>query len=174
MTPTMSITPSETPTMTPTMTMTPSPTSPPITLGDWYLVGDEGLFSGGTVPNILAGGDMFFTYGNNNDQSAFTVTYNPNIVDYYSCVRFNTENSANVEYATLFQGFAVNGGTMSLTQNGNTARYSFNPGLNLVIDLGPYIQVTFSSFGGAGGITQTQQSPVSFVKNVPITITLRG
>jgi hypothetical protein len=170
----MSITPSETPTMTPTMTMTPSPTSPPITLGDWYLVGDEGLFSGGTVPNILAGGDMFFTYGNNNDQSAFTVTYNPNIVDYYSCIRFNTENSANVEYATLFQGFAVNGGTMSLTQNGNTARYSFNPGLNLVIDLGPYIQVTFSSFGGAGGIIQTQQSPVSFVKNVPITVILRG
>jgi hypothetical protein len=174
MTPTMSITPSQTPTMTPTMTMTPSPTMPPITLGDWYLVGNEGLYSGNTVPNILPGGGMFFTYGNNNNQSEFTVTYNPNFIDYHSCIRFNTENSTNVEYVTLFESFRDNGGTMSLTQNGNTARYSFNPGLNMVIDLGSFIQVTFSWFGGAGGVTQTQQSPVPFVNNLPITITLRG
>jgi len=171
-TPTM--TPSETPTQTPTMTMTPTPTSPPITLGNWYLIGDEGLYSGNTVPNVLSGGDMFFTYGNNTVPSEFSVTYNPNIIDFYSCIRFNTKNSSNVDYATLFQSFAVNGGTMSLTQNGNTAKYSFNPGLNLVNDFGTFIQVTFSSFLGAGGITQTQQSPVSFVKNVPITITIRG
>jgi hypothetical protein len=170
-TPTMSITPSETPTMTPTMTMTPSPTSPPITLGDWFLNGDEGLYSGQTGTTLNVGGNMFFTNGPSSNPSAFTVSFNPNFIDSNTVIRFSTKNSADVEYFTLFENFRVNGGTMSLTQNGNTARYTLNPGLMVISDQGSY---TFFVFNASASVTQIQQSPVSFVKNVPITVTLRG
>jgi hypothetical protein len=145
-----------------------------VILGDWYLVGNEGIYSGSTVPIVLAGGDTFFTYGNNNVQSEFYVTYNPNFVDFYSAIRFSTKNNANVDYSSLFQSIGNYGGTISLTQNGNTARFTFISGLTLVNGQQGQQTVTFSWFSGLGGVTQTQQSPVPFVKNVPITITIRG
>jgi hypothetical protein len=117
---------------------------------------------------------MHFTYGNNNVPSEFNVTYNPNFFDYYSAIRFSTKNSANVDYLTLFESIGVNGGTMSLTQNGNTARFTFSPGLFVISDQGSYKFFVFSNFFGVGGVIQTQQSPVPFVKNSPITITIRG
>ena len=169
-TPTM--TPSETPTQTPTMTMTPTPTSPMVSVGDWYLVGDEALYSGQTSVEASAPGNIFFTYGRSFIPSEFTVTFNPNFTDSTSCIRLNTKNSAGVDYTQLFESIRDNGGTFSLTQNGNTASFSIPPGLMIISDQGSYKFFVFSA--GGGSITQIQQSPVSFVKNSPIIVKFRG
>lgn len=172
MTPTMSITPSETPTMTPTMTMTPSPTSPMVTVGEWYLTGDEGLYSGpGSGATYDENGTAFFSYGGAGPN--LTNTYNPNFLSNdYSALYFNTKNSAGVQYLPLFQSLKDNGGTFSVTQNSNTARFTVAAGFNYIYNLAPdsYMFVISES----GGITQTQESPNPFVFGTPFTITFRG
>jgi hypothetical protein len=168
-TPTM--TSSETPTQTPTMTMTPTPSSPMVITGDWYLTGEEGLFSGpGSGATFTGDGNSYFSYDGAGPD--LKITHNPNFLDNnFVALYFNTKNSTGVDYLPLFQSIKDNGGTMSLTQGSNTARYSLAPGFNYVFN-----QPTYNAFiiSETGGVTQTQDSPNPFVLGQPITITFRG
>jgi hypothetical protein len=173
-TPTESVTPtpSVTITNTPTMTMTPSPTSPMVTTGDWYLTGNEGLYTGGPGSGATTNGDgnAFFTYGTG--ISGLTTSYNPNLnSNTYVVLRFNTKNNAGVDYFSLFQSIQNNGGTMSITQNGDTAIFTLPSGLMYINDFTSHrtFSIDFSP-----QITQTQNSTNPFVFGSPITITFRG
>jgi hypothetical protein len=170
MTPTMSVTPTMTPTMTMTPTISPSPTSPMVVISEWFLTGNEGLYSGQTGATYDGDGEMLFTY--NSAGPDLMVTYNPNFIsNSFVALRINTKNSAGVDYLPLFQSIKDNGGTVSLTQGSNTARYSLAPGFNYIFD-----QPTYNAFfiTETGGVTQTQDSPNPFVLGQPITVTIRG
>jgi outer membrane biosynthesis protein TonB len=181
-TPTVTETPTETPTNTPTPTntetptqtptMTPTPTSPMVIANDWFLIGDEGLYSGpGSGATFNNNGNVFFTY--NAAGPNLTVTYNPNFdSNQFVALRFNAKNSVGTNYLPLFQSIKDNGGTLSITQNGDTARYSLAAGFNYVYFQEPDLYGFIIS--ETGGVTQTQNSNNPFVLGDPITITFRG
>jgi hypothetical protein len=148
------------------MTMTPSPTSPMIILGDWYLMNNvEGPATGSTWSG---NGDAYFTY---DVYPNMMVTFNPNNnVGIYPSRRFNTKNSAGVDYFSLFESVQNNGATVSLSQSGNTATFILVPNGIYLNDFGSYRSFTISF----PNVEQTQNSPNPFVLGQPITITLRG
>lgn len=157
--------PTATPTPQPSSTPTPTPTSS-INLGNWFLFLNEGLYSQvGT--EAYSSGNIFFTTGLTQN---LYVTNNPNFTDYTSVIRINTKNSSGVNYKTTFENIQSNGGTVSITQNGNTVKFVLPANLSYVYDLpnfGGYSQFTLDT-----NLSQIENSANSFVSGDPITISL--
>jgi hypothetical protein len=109
--------PSVTPTPTATsVTPTPTPTSG-YTSGGWLFYTPEGAIQG---PPSSSGNTIFV--GSN----GFS-TFNPNYTGGTLNIYFNQDNTAGTSYLTQFQGLDASGGTLTISQGGNTVIYSGSP-----------------------------------------------
>jgi hypothetical protein len=108
-------TPTPTPTGTASVTPTPTPTSGSTGNG-WLFYAPEGPVSVGPPAN---NGNSIFII-----QPATIVTYNPNYTGSTLQIYFNEYTTDGVSYNTQFQNLDTNGGTITITQNGNSVTYS--------------------------------------------------
>ena len=121
------IPPTSTPTSTPTITPTPEPTdtptpSPtPMPSNQWFFYLPEGSMNIADVPTN--NGNILFSYQNTD------ATYNPNssLGDYLQ-ISINVNDSAGNSYVQQFNDLIYSGGTLGLTQNGNTVIYNADAG----------------------------------------------
>jgi hypothetical protein len=131
----------------------------------WSFYALEGPL-GSTPPPIL-GGQVIFT---DNDPIGGGVdsTFNPNQsggIDYFN---FNVNDSFGVDHTAEFLELENNGGTISVTQNGNTATYTGPAGMALVQNMGGSAFLAIN----ANMSTQTVQSGAIFVYGDPVTLTI--
>jgi hypothetical protein len=155
------VTPTPTPTATtagPTPTPTPTPTNSGV--GSWYFYSDEGNIN--TGPPISNGNAIFTIQGD-----PIVETFNPNKVSGVTYLYFNVNDSVGTNYTTQFSGLTT-GGTITLSQNGDTATYtSTTPGSFNVLNEGGgtfFVIATTPS-------TQTKSSNASYVFGIPISLT---
>lgn len=131
----------------------------------WLFYAAEGPL-GSTPPPLSDGQGIFTDHDVNNGSTA--VTFNPNQsggIDYFN---FNVRDVSGLDYTTQFTNLVDNGGTISVTQNGNTATYT-----------GPIGMATIQNIAGSSFLvvntnmsTQTAQAAAPFVYADPITITI--
>jgi hypothetical protein len=159
------VTPTPTPTLTSTptplpatSTPTPTPTSVGGGIGEWYFYSDEGNINAG--PPTTSGNAQFITQG-----SPVVETYNPNKSNGVTFLLFNLNDSTDTNYNTQFTNLVNNGGTISITQGGNTVTYVGVAGPSFFID--PFGFFVLS----AQACTQTVTSANPFVYADPISIT---
>jgi hypothetical protein len=122
-TPTVTPTPTSTPTITPTSTPTPTPTPTPTSTSGgagWYFYEASGNVV--TAPPLSNGQALFYS------GAPPRSTYNPNNVGINAYLMFYKNDSAGTSYETQFQDLLDNGGTLNVTQNGQTAIYIGAPG----------------------------------------------
>lgn len=148
------------PTPTPTPggpTATPTPTSTGGGGGNsWYFYDSENSPLG--MPPISNGQALFYR-----SISPPIVKYNPNASDGTTNIMFNLSDSAGTSYATEFTNLQTNGGTITITQNGDSATYTSNtPGQFFVENGGGFF--VFSTE------LQTVSSSGGFVFGDPISI----
>lgn len=156
--PTHTVTPTHTP--TPTVTPTASP-KVPVTVGNWYFGYSEGPY---TVDTVSPDGGVLWTHGTG---PSLEYTYNPNLNGgLFTALRFNTKDNTGADHIALFQAIKDYGGTMSITQNGDTAKFVCPPNLIYINDYTTYKQFTLDF-----SVTQIQNSTNPFVYGDPITIT---
>jgi len=118
-TPAPTDTPTPTPTATevpPTSTPTPTPTSGSSGQGSWYFYSDEGNINA-MAPT--SNGNAIFT-----TQSPIVETFNPNAIDGVSYLHFNTKDSSGTDYTSQFSQYTGGTGTITISQNGDTATYT--------------------------------------------------
>ena len=127
-------------------------------VGEWFFYSDEGNINAG--PPTTNGNAQFITQG-----SPVVETYNPNKSNGVSYLAFNLYDSTDTNYTTQFTNLFNNGGTISITQGGNTVTY--------VGVVGPYFFIDPSGFFvlSAQACTQTVTSANPFVYADPISIT---
>jgi hypothetical protein len=177
-TPTVTGTPTPTPTNTPTNTQTPTPSvTPTLTRtptptptsagggageGSWFFYSDEGVMNAGP-PN--ANGNALFMIVTG---GTTTETYNPNKVSGL-ILHFSVKDSVGTDYTSQFSGYTGGTGTITISQNGDTATYtSTTPG-----------SFGFQNVGGGNSFfviqtaacTQTKTSNAPFVSGSTISIT---
>ena len=127
--------------------------------GSWYFYTTEGAL---TVGPPTIDGQAIFT---DNDSGAGTLsTFNPNKNTGIDYLNFCLKDSAGTDYTTQFTALQTNGGTISVTQNGNTATYTLMPNMAYV-NAGP----GFVSINTAAA-TQTVTAASPFVYSDPISI----
>jgi hypothetical protein len=139
-------------------TPTPTPTSVGGGIGEWYFYSDEGNINAG--PPTTSGNAQFITQG-----SPVLETYNPNKSNGVAFLAFNLNDSTDTNYNTQFTNLVNNGGTISITQGGNTVTYVGVAGPSFFID--PFGFFVLS----AQACTQTVTSASPFVYADPISIT---
>ena len=148
-----------TPTPTPTSTPTPTPTSAggDAGSGSWFFYSDEGIMNAG--PPSGNGNALFW------NQTSGTETYNPNYTGGTFQIYLAPNDSTGTSYATLFSGLTT-GGTITLSQNGDTATYTL---VNGQATLGgpPGSQYFFMNITSG---TQTKTSNAPFVSGTTISI----
>jgi hypothetical protein len=124
----------------------------------WLFYSDEGNIN--AQPPGSNGNAIFVTNTN-------VETFNPNEVN-GKALYFNRYDSNGLDYETQFTTLQVNGGTLSITQNGNTVTYTTtNPNMfiyTLVGGVGPCLIVN------TGILTQTAYVVNPFVYGDPITL----
>ena len=169
--------PTSTPTPTPTNTVTPSasntmtPTPTPsasaaggggISGGEYLFYSDEGVVNLGAP---LSNGNITFINGSYE-------TYNPNYTGGTLYMYFNRFTASGVDNLNSFTGLTSTGGTISLTQNGDTASFS-----------GVSMNFGYNNMGGTNGflqfsITGSSQQLISstnpFVSGTTISLSING
>ena len=135
-----------------TITPTPTPTSAGAGggSGEWYFYNAENSSPGAPSAN---GNALFFVAGQ--------TKYSPNYVSQLQ-VYFNLKDSTGTDYTTQFNTLTT-GGTISFTQNGNTATYT---GIT-----GTIIPNQFFYFAPTSSAQQTVTSAVPFVSGSSISLT---
>jgi hypothetical protein len=150
----------------------PTPTPTPSTgavgacsgVGSWYFYSDEGTINAGPP---IANGNAIFTI---NGGGPVTETFNPNKTDGTTNIYFDVKDSTGTDYTSQFNSYVSGGytGTISICQNGNTARY-----------VGQGIPGSFGVQNGGGNqffimnlamLTQTLSSATKFNNTDPIVI----
>ena len=157
-----------TPTPTPgglTATPTPTPTGGGAGVGEWYFYSDEGTINA-NIP--AANGNTIFTI---NTGGPTTETFNPNKSGGVTFLHFNVRDSIGTDYTSQFSGYTGGTGTITISQNGDTATYtSTSPGsffieTNVGVGGSPFFIIA------ANACTQTKSSNAPFVYADPISIT---
>ena len=141
-------------------TPTPTPTAG-AGVGSWYFYSDEGNLN--AIAPTSNGNAIFTIQG-----SPIVETFNPNKVDGVSYLYFNLKDSSGTDYASQFSSYTGGTGTITISQNGDTATYT---------------STTMGSFNITGGVgnqffmivtaacTQTKTSNAPYVYADPISIT---
>ena len=145
------------PTGVPTDTPTPTPTSVGGGIGEWYFYSDEGNINAG--PPTTSGNAQFIIQG-----SPVVETYNPNKSNGVTYLAFNLNDSTDTNYNTQFTNLVNNGGTISITQGGNTVTYVGVAGPSFFIDPSGFFVLS------AQACTQTVTSASPFVFGTPISL----
>lgn len=165
-TPTPSATSAVTPTPTPSATMdvtptpTPTPTGGGVGVGSWYFYSDEGTINAN--PPIANGNAIFTIQG-----SPVVETFNPNKASGVTYLHFNVNDSTGTNYTSQFSGYTGGTGTITISQNGDTATYtSTTPGSFAINNAGGLFFVI-----ATGACTQTKSSNAPYVYGDPISIT---
>lgn len=129
--------------------------------GQWefYYTTEGDLNVGPPVDN----GNMIFLQAANPAQQ----TFNPNYIDGTLSLFFNANDSAGNSYLEQFQQLDNNGGTLTMTQNGNTAIYT-GEGLDFYYEPG----FNFAELRVQNSSLVVQVSPQPFVYGQPVTVTL--
>jgi hypothetical protein len=110
--------PTVTPTPNPTDTPTPTPTIESSGVGSWYFYSDAaGEFDAGPP---ISDGNAIFTINNGSPNE----TFNPNKVDGVTYLYFNIKDSTGTDYTSQFSGYTGGTGTITISQNGDTATYT--------------------------------------------------
>ena len=138
----------------PSVTPTPTPTA--AGAGSWYFYSAENSGPGAPTGN---GNALFFVGG--------LTSYNPNYVGGLQ-IYFNVKDSTGTDYSSAMTsaGYTTTGGTISMTQNGNTATYT---GITGALS-GP-VGSQFLFLQPNSSVQQTVVSAVPFVSGSPITLT---
>ena len=140
---------------------TPTPTPTGAGSGSWYFYSDAGMMNAG--PPSGNGNVLMW------DQTTGMETFDPNYISGNNFnIYFNPNDSTGTSYLTQFSGLTT-GGTITISQNGDTATYVGNAGTMTLVGP-PGGQFFLMNFGG-GGITQTKTSNASFTYADPISIT---
>jgi hypothetical protein len=148
---------------TPGPTPTPTSTGGGAGVGEWYFYSDdEGAINVGPP---TANGNVIFTI----NAGSPTETFNPNKSGGVTYLYFNVRDSIGTDYTSQFSGYTGGTGTITISQNGNTATYtSTTPGsFNIETNAGgsPFFMIA------ANACTQTVNSSAPFVFGDPISIT---
>lgn len=128
-------------------------------VGEWFFYSDEGNINAGPPQT---NGNIIFTI------QGFPVveTFNPNGTSGTTYINICAVDSNGTSYLTQFNTLAASGGTLSITQNGDTATYSTNvPG-------GFFVETTGNPFLVISTTIQTVTSSAPFVYADPISITI--
>ena len=150
---------------TPGPTPTPTPTSVGGGVGSWYFYSDEGTINA-NIPK--SNGNAMFTI---NTGGSNTETFNPNKSSGVTFLYFNVRDSVGTNYTSQFSGYTGGTGTITISQNGDTATYtSTTPGsffieTNVGVGGSPFFVIA------ANPCTQTKSSNAPFVYADPISIT---
>jgi hypothetical protein len=145
----------------PTPTPTPSIGSN-AGVGTWYFYSDAGMMNAG--PPSGNGNVLMW------DQTTGNETFNPNYVSGHTFqIYFNPKDSVGTSYLTQFSGLTT-GGTITLSQNGDTATYVGAAGTMTLVGP-PGSQFFVMNFSSGSGVTQTKTSNAPFVYADPISIT---
>ena len=157
--------PTPTPTdVPPTSTPTPTSTSVGGGIGAWYFYSDEGNVNVGPP---TANGNVIFTI----NAGSPVETFNPNKSGGVTFLHFNVRDSIGTNYTSQFSGYTGGTGTITISQNGDTATYtSTTPGsffieTNVGVGGSPFFIIA------ANACTQTKSSNAPFVFGDPISIT---
>ena len=148
---------------TPGATPTPTPTSTGggAGVGSWYFYSDAGMMNAG--PPIENGNVLIW------DQTTGEETFNPNYVSGHNFqIYFALKDSTGTDYTTQFNSLAP-GGTITISQNGDTATYVGTAG-QMIVTGPPGTEFFLMSFTSGGGPTQTKTSNAPFVYGDPISI----
>ena len=166
-TPTPSVTNTQTPTpsVTPTLTKTPTPTPTSAGAdggaGSWFFYSDEGLMNAGAPSGN--GNALFW------NQTSGTETYNPNYTGGTFQIYFAPIDSTGTSYVTQFNSLST-GGTITLSQNGDTATYTLTSGQATLG--GPPGNQFFVMNITSGMQTKTSNAP--FVSGTTISLIING
>ena len=125
----------------------------------WYFYSDEGAINVG--PPSSNGQTIFRLSAGAQDE-----TYNPNKNSGTGQLYFYRYDSDGTDYSTQFAALQANGGTLSITQNGQTATYTTN-NPNMFINLGSPQNFFVVN---ASALTQTATTASPFVYGSPITL----
>jgi hypothetical protein len=109
-------------------------------------------------------GQSIFT--DNLPDGSTNVTFNPNKANGVNFLNFKLKDSDGVDYTTQFTNLQTSGGTISVTQNGDTATYVLVPGMAFIQNPPGFAAIN------AAFATQTVSSSAPFVYGDPITITI--
>jgi hypothetical protein len=145
-----------TPTPTPTETSTPTPTSAGI--GEWYFYSGEGDID--ATPPVSNGDAIFIIQG-----APLVETFNPNKSSGTSFIYFNLRDSNGIDYTSQFSSYTGGTGTITISQNGDTATYTSTTMGAFAIEAGQFFAIQTAV------CTQTKSSNSSFVLADPISIT---
>ena len=142
---------------------TPTPTATSSGgVGTWYFYSDAGMMNAGAPSGN--GNALFW------DQTTGMETFDPNYVSGHTFqIYLNPKDSTGTSYLTQFSGLTT-GGTITLSQNGDTATYVGASG-TMTLAGPPGSQFFVMNFSGGSGITQTKTSNAPFVYADPISIT---
>ena len=128
-------------------------------LGEWYFFSDEGNINAG--PPIGNGNAIFTISG-----SPVVETYNPNGTSGTTYLAFSVTNAAGTSRLTEFSQLQTSGGTINVTQNGQTATYtSITPGPFFIDNQGGQFLVFPAAI-------QTATTANTFVFGDPITLSI--
>jgi hypothetical protein len=153
-------TPSPTPTVGATSTPTPTPTSSGSGVGSWYFYSDEGNMNA-FAP--VSSGNTIFTI----NTGTTIETFNPNKIDGVSYLYFNTSDSSGADYTSQFGGYTGGTGTITISQNGDTATYTSTTSGSFTIENiggGTFFKIDTNL------CTQTKTSNAPYVYADPISI----
>jgi hypothetical protein len=150
---------------TPGPTPTPTSTGGGAGVGEWYFYSsDEGNVNVGPP---TANGNVIFTITTGSPVE----TFNPNKSGGVTFLHFNVRDSIGTDYTSQFSGYTGGTGTITISQNGDTATYtSTTPGsffieTNVGVGGSPFFMIA------ANACTQTKSSNAPFVFGDPISIT---
>jgi hypothetical protein len=145
------------------MSNTPTPTPTPTIngVGSWYFYSDEGTINAGPP---VANGNAIFTI----NAETISETFNPNKSNGVTYLYFNINDSIGTDYTTQFNSYTGGTGTITISQNGDTATYTSTT-------MGSFALQTIG--GGmffviaTAACTQTKESNAPYVFSDPISIT---
>jgi hypothetical protein len=150
----------------PAVTPTPTPSvGSNAGIGSWYFYSDEGTINA-NIPK--SNGNTIFTI---NTGGPTTETFNPNKSGGVTFLHFNVRDSIGTDYTSQFSGYTGGTGTITISQNGDTATYtSTTPGsffieTNVGVGGNPFFIIA------ANACTQTKSSNAPYVYGDPISIT---
>jgi hypothetical protein len=135
----------------------PSPTPAPSGQGAWYFYSDEGALN--TDPPQDPGNAIFLT------QSGGTETFNPNRSSGTNQIYLNRYDDNGTDYGTQFNNLMISGGTINITQNGQTATFETSTAYQF-----QYNSASNGFLMIPNTVNQTASTASSFVYGDPISI----
>lgn len=147
----------------PAITPTPTPSvGSNAGIGSWYFYSDEG---GINAPPPTSNGNAIFTI----NSGPTTETFNPNKSGGVTFLHFNVRDSIGTNYTSQFSGYTGGTGTITISQNGDTATYTSTTQGSFFIETNipgsPFFVIA------ANVCTQTKSSNAPYVYADPISIT---